>query len=68
MQKELLAANRAEIKTLKDEFRATITDEQKQALRERRKRMKNRARNMEEKREQFKEKKKNWQERKKKRG
>jgi len=57
-----------EIKALKEQFRSTVTDEQKQALKQRRQRMKNRMRNMKEKKEQFKERKQNWKERKKKNG
>ena len=53
-----MKANRNEIKSLKDAFLATVTDEQKQLIKERRKKMKNRKLQLKERRENIKERKK----------
>ena len=64
-QKELLTANRDEIKTMKDIFLASITKEQKQDLKQRKQRMKERIKNMKYSKDQLKEIKQNWEHKKK---
>jgi hypothetical protein len=59
----MMEANRSEIKALKDAFRATVTDEQKQLMKERRGKIKKR---MENRNEQLKERRENIKERRKK--
>jgi hypothetical protein len=62
----MMETNRSEIKALKDAFRATITEEQKQLIRERRSKMKKRMENIKDRKKQLKEHREDIKKRKKK--